>query len=152
VPSLEYNLASFSYHSREEVIPFEKVFVANESTTVEEINAKLEAGNHLILQPGQYNLTSSIIVGNENTVVLGIGFATLITLTNKPCIVVNNVDGVRIAGILFQAGDQNATSLVQWGTNADVPFVGNSSNPSIHFDLFARVGGDNDPRTTNMTA
>lgn len=83
---------------------------------------------------------------------LGIGFATLITLTNKPCIVVNNVDGVRIAGILFQAGDQNATSLVQWGTNVDVPFVGNSSNPSIHFDLFARVGGDNDPRTTNMTA
>jgi len=39
----------------------------------------------------------------------------------------------------------NATSLIQWGTKEDTPFVGNSSNPGIAFDLFTRVGGDNDP-------
>lgn len=104
VPGMEFNLNTFSYHQNEKVIDFANVFVANESNSAEEINAKLDAGNHLVLQPGQYNLSSSIVVKNANTVILGIGYASLITLTDKPCIVVNNVDGVRIAGILFQAG------------------------------------------------
>jgi hypothetical protein len=123
------------------------VFVAHENNTAEEINTKLDSGLHLVLQPGQYNLSTSIVVKNPDTVVLGIGFATLITTTSEPCLVVNNVDGVRVAGILYQAGANNATSLLQWGTNEDnSTFVGNMSNPGIAFDLFARVGGDNDPR------
>lgn len=49
VPSLEKNLDSFSYHQHEKTIDFENVFVANENTSVEDINAKLDAGNHLVL-------------------------------------------------------------------------------------------------------
>jgi hypothetical protein len=101
VPGNEFHLKTFSYHRDEKVIDFKNVFVANEDNTADEINAKLDAGNHLVLQPGQYNLTSSIVVKNPDTVILGIGFATLITQTSSPCIVVNNVDGVRIAGVLY---------------------------------------------------
>jgi len=81
VPGMEYNLNSFSYHRLETTIGFENVFVATQDNTADEINAKLDSGLHLILQPGQYNLTSSIVVKNANTVILGIGFATLITLS-----------------------------------------------------------------------
>jgi len=33
--------------------------------------------------------------------VLGLGMATLIATTGKPCIEVGNVDGVRVSGLLF---------------------------------------------------
>lgn len=97
------------------MIPFENVFVASETNTAAEINAKLDAGLHLVLQPGIYNLTESIVVKNDNTIILGLGYATLIATTAAPCIVVQKTDGVRIGGILFQAGSVLSTSLLQWG-------------------------------------
>ena len=45
------------------------------------------------------------MVTNPSTVVLGIGFATLVSKTGKPCIVVDSVDGVRLAGLLLEAGE-----------------------------------------------
>jgi hypothetical protein len=112
VPQTEWGTQGQSYHQFETVVPFDNVFVANENNTAAEINAKLDAGLHLVLQPGQYNLTESIVVKNNNTVILGIGLATLITTTSAPCIVVQKVDGVRIGGVLFQAGENNSTSLL----------------------------------------
>ena len=82
-------------------IPFDQVYVASDSDTVETINAKLDEGLHLVLQPGQYKLTDSIKVTKENTVVLGMGLATLISTSGKPCIEVGNVDGVKVSGILL---------------------------------------------------
>lgn len=85
-------------------------------------------------------MTDSIKVTKENTVVLGMGLATLISTSGKPCIEVDNVDGVRIAGILLQAGETNSDSLLQWGQNG---FQGSDSNPGAMQDVFARVGGTN---------
>ena len=73
-----------------------------------------------------------------NAVILGLGLATLISTTGKPCIEVGNVDGVRIAGILLQAGETNADSLLKWGSGKyDIA----SENPGVLSDVFARVGG-----------
>jgi len=43
---------------------------------------------------------------------LGIGLATVIANSSSPAIVVQKADGVRIGGILFQAGEFNSSSLV----------------------------------------
>lgn len=40
------------------------------------------------------------------------GLATLISTTGKPCIEVDNVNGVKIAGLLLQAGDTDSDSLL----------------------------------------
>jgi len=40
--------------------------------------------------------------------------ATLIC-DNGPCIDVGNYDGVRIAGILFEAGEVSSLALLNWG-------------------------------------
>jgi hypothetical protein len=149
VPELELGSKGQSYHQFEKKYDFEAVFVANENSTVETINAKLAAGLQLVLQPGQYNLTGPIMVTKANTTILGIGFATLINTGTDPAIIVGDVEGVRIGGILFQAGSMNSTSLVQWGTNSS--YAGNAANPGLAFDLFTRVGGDNDPTVQNMT-
>lgn len=121
-------------------IPFDEVYVASESDSAATINAKLAEGLHLILQPGNYNLTEPIKVTNANTVVMGMGMATLIATNGTSAIEVSNVDGVRIAGILLQAGAGASQSLLKWG---DSGFAGNSQNPGVMSDVFARVGGTN---------
>lgn len=60
---------------------------------------------------------------------------------NGPCIEVGNYDGVRVAGILFEAGEISSPSLLKWGQHG---FQGNESNPGVASDIFARVGGPND--------
>jgi hypothetical protein len=81
-------------------------------------------------------------VNKADTVILGLGMATLISKTGKACIEVGNVDGVRIAGILLQAGYVKTPALLQFGVNGS-KFAGNSQNPGVISDVFARVGGTN---------
>lgn len=119
-------------------IPFSKVYVANERDSAAKINQKLAEGNHLVLQPGQYRLTDTIKVTKANTVVLGMGLATLISTTGKPCIEVGNVSGVRIASILFQAGQVETPALLKWGNGK---FDNDVNNPGVASDIFSRVGG-----------
>jgi hypothetical protein len=39
----------------------------------------------------------------------------LISSNGEPCIEVSNVDGVKVSGLLLQAGSKNAESLLKWG-------------------------------------
>jgi len=143
VPRLELNkVGATTNFGNADDIDFANVFVANASDTVETINSKLASGLHLILTPGNYELTDSIMVTNPKTIVLGIGFPTLISTTGKPVITVGNVDGVRVAGILFQVGKVHAPTLLKWG---EAGYKGSAQNPSFLYDIFARVGGTNDP-------
>ena len=54
-------------------------------------------------------------VTKEGQVLLGMGMATLIPQNGTPAIEVGNVDGVRIAGLLLQAGPENSEALLMWG-------------------------------------
>ena len=138
-PRVEHNKVgpTHGYNNAEE-IPFSKVYLASEKDSAQKINSKLSEGLHIVLQPGNYHLTDAIQVTKANTVILGMGLATLISSTGKPCIQVANVDGVKVSGILFQAGSHNTESLLLWGSAG---FQGSSSNPGAAHDIFARVGG-----------
>jgi len=71
---------------------------------------------------------------------MGIGMATLIPINGNAAIEVSNINGVRIASILLQAGFVHSNSLLVFGKEG---FKGDSSNPSSISDVFARVGGMN---------
>jgi len=86
-------------------------------------------------------LTESIKINKDNSVLLGLGMATLISTTGKPCIEVSNVGGVRIAGILLEAGPIKSETLLRWGSNT---WSGDQNYPGVMSDVFARVGGPND--------
>ena len=47
------------------------------------INAALSSGLNLILTPGIYYLTNSILVTQPDTIVLGLGFPTLVPTNRK---------------------------------------------------------------------
>mmetsp|Transcript_63589 Transcript_63589/g.127737 ORF Transcript_63589/g.127737 Transcript_63589/m.127737 type:complete len:400 (+) Transcript_63589:357-1556(+) len=125
-------------------VPFEEVYVAsNASDTSGSINAKLSQGLHVVLSPGVYRLEGALLLNTENQVLLGLGFATLVSANGEPCVAVGDVSGVRVAGILFQAGPEPTDALLVVGTAASFP--GDPNNPVVLSDVFARVGGPDGP-------
>lgn len=101
-PHVEFNKRGITtgWDNAEE-IDFSDVYVASASDSAATINAKLNEGLHLVFQPGQYHLESAITVNNANTVVLGLGLATLIPTAGNSAIEVGDVDGVVVAGVLL---------------------------------------------------
>ena len=104
------------------------------------INAALNQGKHILLTPGIYYAETPIQVNNANTIILGLGLATIIPgqSNTEAAIKVADVDGVTIAGVILDAqySSENMIVVGTKGCNAD-----HSANPIILQDLFIRVGG-----------
>ncbi len=93
----------------------------------------------MLITPGVYHLDQAINITRANTVVLGMGLATLINDNGVVAMKVADVDGVKIAGILFDAGTSNASTLLEVGPAGSS--ASHSANPTSIHDVFARVGG-----------
>lgn len=120
--------------------PISSFFIANPSSTLPDINAALAAGKSLILTPGVYKYGDAIKVTTANTVVLGMGYATLVPQSGTPAITVADVDGVQLAGVLIDAGPVNSPVLLEVG-NPSGANASHASNPTSLNDVFFRIGG-----------
>lgn len=143
VPKLTKNSRSTSWSNRAaegESIAISKFYIAKATVdTATTINAALSQGKHLLLTPGIYKLNETLHITKPNTIVLGLGIATLQPSTGLPSMIVDDVDGIKLAGILFDAGASNTSVLVKVGqTNSK---TNHSDNPTSLHDLFFRVGG-----------
>lgn len=126
------------------VVDFSQVYVTSETDTAAIINSKLDAGLHVVISPATYILEASIVINKPDTVVMGIGFATIQCPENgDPCFKVADVDGVRIASVLLQAGPWTTNeSMLQVGESGT--YAGSKTNPTVLSDIFVRVGGPHD--------
>jgi len=115
-------------------------FIATPSSTLSQINSALASGKNLILTPGIYKYSGSINVVNPDTVVLGLGYATLVSQSGTAAITVADVDGVQLAGLLIDAGPVHSPVLLQVGV-AGGSRVSHQANPTSLNDVFFRVGG-----------
>ena len=97
-------------------IPINRFFIAQPSTPIAKINLALALGKNLILTPGVYQLTQPIQILYPDTIVLGMGYATLVPQTGKEAITVLDVNGVQIAGLIIDAGPVNSPVLLRMGT------------------------------------
>ncbi len=122
-----------------ESMPIDQFYIAKETDNSASINAALGQGKNLILTPGIYNLDSPLEVTRPNTVILGIGFPTLSAQNGTIAMKVADVDGIKISGILFDAGLTESPTLFQVGEVGSA--VNHSVNPTCLFDIFARIGG-----------
>jgi len=77
-------------------------------------------------------------------IVLGLGLATLIPDKGTPAIVVDDVDGVTLAGLLLEAGPVSSSTLLRIGDKGCSK--DHSKNPTALFDVHCTVGGA-DPGT-----
>jgi hypothetical protein len=120
-------------------IPIDDFFIAKPSDDAKEINNALDRGQNLIFTPGVYRLDRTLKVKRADTVVLGLGFPTLVPTNGQPTLKVGDVPGVKLAGLLFDAGPKNSRVLVEVG-----PKNAHKSDPadltSLQ-DVFFRIGG-----------
>ena len=122
-----------------ESIPLSDFFLARPSDSVKTINMELARGKHLLLTPGVYDVDRSISVKRSDTVVLGIGVATLTAVDGAVPMRIADVTGVDVASLMIDAGTVNSPLLMQVGT----PHATKSdpSDPTTLHDVFFRIGG-----------
>jgi hypothetical protein len=101
---------------------------------------QLSRGRNLLPTPGVYDVDRSIVVKRADTVVLGLGHATLTAVHGAVPLVVKDVPGAIVAGVTVDAGTTTSPVLLQVGdghgrSNAD------PSDPITLNDVYFRVGG-----------
>jgi hypothetical protein len=121
-------------------LPISSFFIAQPSNALSDINTALANGQNLILTPGIYQYNGSINITNPNTIVLGLGYATIVPQAGSAAITVADVDGVQIAGLLIDAGPVSSPVLLQIGVKG-ASRVSHASNPITINDVFFRIGG-----------
>jgi len=150
VPHVETNkVGPTSNYNNVDQHDFSQVYVATESDSAATINSHLSQGLHVVLTPGNYQFSEALVISQANTVVIGIGFPVLTATNGNAVIQVNDVDGVRVGGFIFQAGRTKSQTLIEWGQTKN---YGNPSNPGIMYDMFGRVGGTNNPGQYQVSA
>jgi hypothetical protein len=143
VPSLQHNSMGTTWATGPtpgSSIPIERFFTARPTDSIERINEALRRGKDLILTPGVYQLDRSIEVRHPDTVVLGLGFPTLVPENGNVSMTVANAKGILLSGMIFDAGPVNSPVLLQVGTGHGRSDH-DASDPSALHDVFFRVGG-----------
>ena len=146
VPAVQHNTSGTSWASGNEAgtsAGLSSFFIANPSTPLSQINGALGQGHNLLLTPGIYNLSGSIVVPHPDTVIMGLGFATLVPQQGTAALTVVPNTGVKVSGLIIDAGPVNSPVLMSVGT----PGVGKGKNantaadPDLMSDVFFRIGG-----------
>jgi hypothetical protein len=146
VPSAQTNTRGTSWGgglTEGRTIPISDFFVATPSDSVQTINNQLARGRNLLFTPGIYDVGKSISVKRADTVVLGLGHATLTAVNGAVPLTVADVPGVIIAGLTIDAGTVESPVLMEVGKeNGNNGSKKNDpSNPSTLSDVYFRVGG-----------
>ncbi len=146
VPSAQTNSVGTTWangHTAGTSIPLSRFFVATPSDSVSTINAALSRGLNLLLTPGVYSVDSPIKVKRADTVVAGLGMATLTASNGNSVLTTADVTGIDVSGLIVDAGPVNSPVLMQIGSkngNNGVPH-NQASDPTALQDVFFRVGG-----------
>jgi len=115
-------------------------YVASPKGSISAINSRLLLGKHLLLLPGVYEVAESIVVRRPNTVVLGLGLATLKAIEGAIPLVIQDNPGIIISGVTVDAGEVESPILMQVGEPGSI-LPGDPTNPITLHDIYFRVGG-----------
>ncbi|MBE1500396.1 hypothetical protein H4696_007496 [Amycolatopsis lexingtonensis] len=127
--------------------PMSQFYVVKSGDTASSINNALAAGCNLFFTPGVYHLNQTLNVTKANTTILGIGYPTLVPDNGVNAMQVSDVDGVRLKGLLFDAGTTNSQALLTVGQSGSS--ASHAANPTTIQDVFFRIGGAIAGKATN---
>jgi hypothetical protein len=149
LPSLRTNASGPSWASGSTPgtsLPMSQFYVVKAGDTAATINAALTQGCNLFFTPGVYHLSQTLNVTRANTVVLGVGYPTLVPDNGVNAMQVADVDGVRLKGLLFDAGTTNSAALLTVGPSGSS--AAHAANPTTIQDVFFRIGGEHVGKAT----
>jgi hypothetical protein len=143
VPDLQTDSEGITWRSGAtpgQSIPLDRFYIARSGVdTAASLNAQLARGQNLLFTPGIYELDSAIHIARPNTIVMGLGFATLKPTHGTAAITTADRDGIEIAGLLIDAGAVESPVLVEVGPPGSKGR--HVTNPICLHDVFFRVGG-----------
>jgi len=150
VPDAQTNSAGATWASGQtpgHSIPIESFFIAKPTDSIQSINNALSLGKNLIFTPGVYDVDMTIRIKRADTIVLGLGMATLTAQDGAVPMTVADVPGVEISGLIFDAGATESQTLLQYGDRqpegqSDAHQASTDpSDPGALHDVFFRIGG-----------
>lgn len=141
-PALRRNATGVSY-SRDDmgegkVLDVKKEFyIVAPGTSAKEINRQLARGRHIIFQPGIFEMEEPIHVTRPGTIVMGLGWSTIIPGRDntESAMIVEDADDITICSILFDAYYNSHSLLTLKGGRS------HAERPTLLSDVFFRVGG-----------
>ena len=153
VPALEHNTTGPTWTSGPTAgssMPIEKFFIARPTDSAARIDRALAHGKDLIFTPGVYHVDRTIRVRRPDTVVLGLGFPTLVADNGVVPLAVADVEGVKLSGLLLDAGPVTSPALLRVGTGRGERGERDQDqderrtdpdDPTMIQDVFFRLGG-----------
>nr|WP_320132496.1 hypothetical protein [uncultured Holophaga sp.] len=123
-----------------ETLALSSFFIAKPTDDITTINAALANGKNLLLTPGIYKITAPIQVTKANTVVMGMGLASVMPVSGTAAIAVGDVPNVVIASLTIENGTQNSDVLLQIGTRGGNSNAGLAAKPTTVADVYAHLG------------
>lgn len=142
VPAVRAHMRGVSWAAgfpRGQSIPLSRFLIARPEMTAREINTALDGKRHVLLTPGIYRLAEPLRIEHANSIILGLGLATLLAEGGSKALTVADVPGVVIAGLLIDAGPVVSPVLMEVGPRGSSR--DHRTNPSSLHDIFFRVGG-----------
>ncbi|WP_405940519.1 RICIN domain-containing protein [Streptomyces sp. NBC_00726] len=142
VPAAQTNASATTWSGKNQAgssLPLDDFYIAKPGASAADMNAALAAGKNLLITPGVYHLNQTLDVTRPDTVVLGMGLATLIPDNGITALTTADVDGIKIAGVLVDAGTVNSQTLMRIGP--DGSSASHAANPVTLNDVFFRIGG-----------
>src|SRR5207237_975895 len=150
VPALRQNSVGTTWTSGPAAgtsIPIDRFFIASPPVSVVRINSALASGQSLIFPPVVYHLDRTIEVRRPDTVVLGLGFPTFVPDDGVVPMAIAQVRGVKLSGLLFDAGPVSSPVLLRVGTGHGNRRT-DPADPTLLQDVFFRIGGAGPGRAT----
>jgi hypothetical protein len=155
VPAVQHNSAGPTWTSGTQAgqsLPIDRFFIASPDTPESLINLALASGKDLILTPGVYDVARPIMIARPGTIVLGLGLATLSPTNGNVAMTVDASQGVKISGLIFDAGAVNSPALLTVGQRGDEDSQGGNGaadDPTLIQDVYFRIGGAQPGQATN---
>jgi len=144
VPSVRRNATGTTWENGPTAgrsLPLSSFYLAKPGDSVIKIDAELAAGRNLLVTPGVYSIGAPIVVLRPDTVVLGLGLATLTATNGAVPMVIGDVPGVDVSGLTFDAGDKVSPVLLQVGLIPGFGTARSAADPVAIQDVFFRIGG-----------
>ena len=143
VPSVKYKSTGYSWgneptvEKKLDISTFYRTNPATDNSTT--LNQALKKGMNILFTPGIYQIASALRVTQPGTILTGIGLATLVSTNGNSIIETEDVDGLIISGIMFDAGKTPSETLCRIGNKKSG--INHSQHPNFLYDLYFRVGG-----------
>lgn len=124
-------------------LPLSSFHVATPAQPASVLAKALDRGRNLLLTPGVYDVDRSLVIRRDDTVVLGMGQATLTAVGGAtPVVVRHQAEGVVLAGITVDAGTELSPNLIHVQGQPGNKQKPRTITPSTTLnDVYVRVGG-----------